>query len=115
MLCSIQNIKLQRGNILHYLALMDEVSVLFTYIKNLDFICMALDFRFEDSINLASQIAILVCSKVAASLTRQECKLKTSCSNELATTRRTCSKLVASNTLQTIARSTQTNPRQPAS
>ncbi|GBL80323.1 hypothetical protein AVEN_92240-1 [Araneus ventricosus] len=50
-----------------------------------------------------SQIAILVCSDLAL----QICKfasLKQLIANELVTTRRTCSKLVASNTLQTIAK-----------
>ncbi|GBL72149.1 hypothetical protein AVEN_115147-1 [Araneus ventricosus] len=41
------------------------------------------------------QIAILVCSKLAASLTRQECKLETTYSQV---------ELAASNSLQTIAK-----------
>ncbi|GBM86701.1 hypothetical protein AVEN_222225-1 [Araneus ventricosus] len=68
---------------------------------------------------MLTQIAILVCSKVAAillckiyklatNLTRQECKPETSLQHVNVsfevTTRRTCSKLVTSNSLQTIAK-----------
>ncbi|GBO35581.1 hypothetical protein AVEN_52713-1 [Araneus ventricosus] len=60
---------------------------------------------------LSTQIAILVCSKLAlqicklaARLTRQECKLerslKQACRSDEVTTRRTCSKLATSNSLQ---------------
>ncbi|GBM65771.1 hypothetical protein AVEN_107253-1 [Araneus ventricosus] len=84
-----------------------------------------------------TQVEILVCSnlalqicKLAASLTRQECKLAASltrqvqaCSkfdtasaslkqvnaNELVTTRQTCHKLAASNSLQTIAKTEYEN------
>ncbi|GBM71729.1 hypothetical protein AVEN_137503-1 [Araneus ventricosus] len=52
-----------------------------------------------------TQIEILVCSKVAASLARQECRIETSLQQVNAsfevTTRRTCSKLATSNSLQT--------------
>ncbi|GBO31235.1 hypothetical protein AVEN_129773-1 [Araneus ventricosus] len=70
---------------------------------------------FKYSVIDFTQIAILVCSNLAlqicmhaASLTWQECKLETTLkqviANEEVTTRRTCSKLVASNSLQTIAK-----------
>ncbi|GBM10027.1 hypothetical protein AVEN_24009-1 [Araneus ventricosus] len=57
---------------------MDEFSGLFTYIKALTLSACMLDFRFEDS--LTSQIAILVCNKVAAILLCKSASLKQVCS-----------------------------------
>ncbi|GBM53415.1 hypothetical protein AVEN_73444-1 [Araneus ventricosus] len=71
-------------------------------------------FTIIDQLKESEQIAILVCSKVAAILLcksaslRQECKLETSLkqvnANEIVTTRQTCHKLVMSNSMQTIVK-----------